>query len=584
VLRRIALRQFVIVDELDLELVGGFGVLTGETGAGKSILVDALQIALGQRADAGVVREGAARAEVCAEFDVPPSLQPWLDEAGLAAEPGADPALVIRRVVDAQGKSRAWVNGSTATLAQLREMADHLVDIHGQHAWQSLARPAAVRALVDEAAGAPSLDLLQRWQRWQQCQRALDDAETRQADLGRERERLAWQIGELERLGPGPGEWESLNAEHTRRAHAQALIEAAQTGVDRLAEGDSSALVQIARATAALDAVTAHDPSLAEVVDTLQQAEALVQDAAHTLGRYVDAPDLDPDRLQVLDERLGAWMSVARRHRCPPAELPDRLQAWRAELAALDAAADLGALREAVATARHAYDETAREVSRRRREAAPRLARAVTEAMQPLGLQGGRLEIALEPLDEPQAFGLESVEFRVAGHAGSTPRPIGKVASGGELSRIALAIAATLRTGGAGLGGAAPPTVVFDEIDAGIGGTVAHTVGQLMRRLGHDRQVLAVTHLAQVASQAVHHHVVSKHSTPTGTVSRLHPVHGDDRVAEIARMLGSAGTGTGLAHAREMLDAASRAPEPIAAGAVDSPLANGPARGRRRGG
>jgi DNA repair protein RecN (Recombination protein N) len=581
-LRRIALRQFVIVDELDVALDGGFTVLTGETGAGKSILVDALQIALGQRADAGVVREGAARAEVSVEFDIPDSLRPWLDDAGFAPDAGDGESLVIRRVIDAQGKSRAWVNGSTATLAQLREMADHLVDIHGQHAWQSLARPAAVRALVDEAAGSPVAELALHWSAWQARQKTLDDAQQRQADLGRERERLAWQVSELERLAPRPGEWETLNTEHTRRAHAQALIDAAQAGIDRLADGESNALAQMARAAAALDAVAQHDPRLGDVIATLQQAQDLVQDAAHTLGRNLDASDLDPQRLAALDERLGAWMSAARRHRCPPSELPALLESWQAELRALEQAADLDALQAAAGAARRLYDETARRVSALRRAAAPRLAREVTTAMQPLGLQGGRLEVALEPLAEPQAGGLESVEFLVAGHAGSTPRPLGKVASGGELSRIALAIAVTLRSAGTGDAAAAPMTVVFDEIDAGIGGTVAHTVGRLMRELGRTRQVLAVTHLAQVATHSDHHHVVSKHSTPAGTVSRMRSATGDDRVAEVARMLGSAGSGTGLAHAREMLQDASAAPTDPPAGTTPAAAGAEAPRGRRR--
>jgi DNA repair protein RecN (Recombination protein N) len=584
-LRRISLRQFVIVDELEIDFEPGFTALTGETGAGKSILVDALQLALGQRADAGVVREGASRAEISVEFDAPASLRAWLEESGFAPEPAADPDLVLRRVVDAQGKSRAWINGSVATLAQLREVADHLVDIHGQHAWQSLTRAAAVRTLVDSAAGAPAAELAAGWAAWRAARQALDDARQRHAERARERERLLWQIAELEHLAPAPGEWEALNVEHGRRAHAQALIEAAQTGVDRLSEGESSAQAQVSRTQAALESVVAHDPRLGETLDTLRQVQVQLQDAAHTLARYLDGSDLDPQRLQWLDDRLSAWLSAARRHRQPPAELPALLEQWRGELRALDEAGDLEALTATLARARERYDATAREVSRRRADAAPRLARAITAAMQPLGLQGGRFEIALTPHDEPQPWGLESVEFLVAGHAGVTPRPLARVASGGELSRIALAVAVTLRGGtmsaGSGPNGEVPPTVVFDEVDAGIGGAVAHTVGQLMRQLGLGRQVLAVTHLAQVASQAHRHHVVSKTAGRSGPASRVREVRDADRVAEVARMLGSApDSAPGLAHAREMLEGAQRsaaagepATEPGAVAAVSAAAA-----------
>ena len=562
-LRRLSLRDFVIVRALEVELAGGFSVLTGETGAGKSILVDALQLALGSRADAGVVREGAPRAEIGAEFDAPSSLSAWLDEGGFEA----GESLLLRRTIDAQGKSRAWINGSAATVAQLREAADHLVDIHGQHAWQSLTRSPAVRGLLDAYAGVDAAPLAAQWSQWKQAAQALAAAGAQRAGLERERERLAWQIGEIDKLAPAADEWAELEAEHTKLSNAQALIDAARSALDAVSEADVNADALTARALHALQDVAGFDAQLASTIEVLQGAQAQLQDAAHTLSGYLHHTDLEPQRLQALDERLSAWMGLARRYRRPPAELPALLAQWQAELHALDAAADLQALQRALAGARAAFDAEAQRVSAARRAAAPKLASAVTQAMQQLGMAGGRFEVALMTQEAPQSFGLESAEFRVAGHAGSTPRPLAKVASGGELSRIALAIAVTTSRleGAAGAAG----TLIFDEIDAGVGGAVAETVGRLMQQLGRDRQVLAVTHLPQVAACADHHFVVAKQLRDGLALSEVHAVGGEVRVAEVARMLGGERlSNTSLAHAQEML----------AVGAEATP----PPRGRKR--
>lgn len=543
-LRRLSLRDFVIVAELEVEFDAGFSVLTGETGAGKSILVDALQLALGSRGDAGVVREGAARAEIGAEFDAPPSIASWLDEAGFEA----GDTLLLRRTIDAQGKSRAWINGSAATIAQLREAADHLVDIHGQHAWQSLTRGPAVRALIDAFAGVDAAPLALLWSQWKQASETLARAGTQQAGLDRERERLAWQIGEVDKLAPGADEWVELEAEHKKLANAQSLIEAARSALDAVSEADENADALTGRALHALGDVAEFDAQLAATIEVLQGAQAQLQDAAHTLASYLNHTELEPQRLQALDERLSAWMGLARRYRRPPAELPELLAQWKSELKALDAAADLEALQREVARALAAFDAEAKRVSAVRRSNAPKLASVVTQAMQQLGMAGGRFEVALLKQDAPQSFGLESAEFLVAGHAGSTPRPLAKVASGGELSRIALAIAVTtsqLQSAG---------TLIFDEIDAGVGGAVAETVGRLMKQLGRDRQVLAVTHLPQVAACADHHFVVAKQARDGATLSDVRAVGGEVRVAEVARMLGGERlSNTSLAHAQEML-------------------------------
>ncbi|MBC7699684.1 DNA repair protein RecN [Aquabacterium sp.] len=565
-LRRLTLRDFVIVTALEVDLRAGFTALTGETGAGKSILIDALQLALGSRGDAGVVREGAARADITAEFEphaaLAERLAPWLHDAGFdSAEPGA--ALLLRRVVDAQGKSRAWINGSPATVTQLRELGEHLVDIHGQHAWQSLTRADSVRALVDTQAGVDTAALQQAWTARREAQRRLDDAKGRQADLDRERERLQWQIAELDKLKPQSGEWDELNTEHQRLGHGQAILDAAQVALSAISEDDTNAGSLTSRAIEALDSVAQVDPNLASALEVLRSAQAQLEDAAHSLNGALRHTELDPGRLGELDSRIASWMSLARRFRRLPQDLPELLQSWRDELAALDAAADLETLERHANEAHQAWLAVAKTVSQQRAKAAPALAQAVTLAMQDLGMSGGRFEVALPKQDEPQAFGLESIEFLVAGHAGSTPRPLSKVASGGELSRLALAIAVTTsqRADAAAQSG----TLIFDEIDSGVGGAVADTVGQLMQRLGSSQQVLAVTHLAQVAACAHQHLVVSKALSQGTTTSDIREVSGEDRVREVARMLGGNITDTSRAHAQVMVDTAHAPPDPSSA-------------------
>ena len=545
-LRRIVLRDFVIVQSLDLELGRGFGVLTGETGAGKSILIDALQLALGARADSGVVREGATRCDIAAEFDVPASLLPWLEAQGFPLEE----SLLLRRTVDTDGRSRAWINGSTATVSQLKSLADGLVDIHGQHAWQSLTRADAVRDLLDAYAGVDTGPAARAWTQWRQRRKALDAATEKQNTLRQESERLSWQIAELDRLAPQAGEWEELNARHGRLANAQALLDAAQTAASALDEDDANAAALIHRALAALQAQAHIEPRFASAIEALDAALAQVQDTVHDLHQYGRHTEQDPGGLEALDLRLSQWVSLARRFRRTPEELAETLTQWKTELAQVDQALDIEALQRAEQADWKSFTSALQTLTRERKKAAPKLSRAVTATMQTLGMQGGVFEVALLALEDPQAHGAEQVEFRVAGHAGATPKPVGKVASGGELSRIALAISVvTSRLGQA-------PTLIFDEVDAGIGGAVAHTVGQLLRQLGRDRQVLAVTHLPQVAACADHHLLVSKQATGHQTLSTVEAIATEARVLELARMLGGGESSEiSLAHAREMLDA-----------------------------
>ena len=544
-LTHITLRDFVIVQALELDLQSGFSVLTGETGAGKSILIDAVQLALGARAESGVVREGAQRCEVCAEFEPTPAIQAWLEEAGFETSS----ELLLRRTVDNTGKSRAWINGSPATAAQLRELGEQLIDIHGQHAWQSLTRPEAVRGLLDAYAGIDAKPLKAAWQTWRQALQNLADAQQAQSTLANERERLAWQIGELEKLNPLDGEWQDLSTQHSRLANAQALMDGANQAV-MLLEGDDSggAVRHLSRAIQTLQSLGQFEPEFNALADVLSSAQAQAEDVAHSLNAYLRKTDLDPDQLSQLDERMGLWLSLARRYKRTPDELPHTLQTWRQELAQLDAAADLEGLQKTASAAEAAFVKTAKAVSRQRQQAAQPLSQAISHAMQQLGMQGGRFEVQMQALETPAQHGLEDIGFLVAGHEGSTPRPVGKVASGGELSRIALAIAVT--TSELGQAG----TLIFDEVDSGVGGAVAETVGRLMKQLGQHRQVLAVTHLPQVAGCADQHLLVSKAAVQGQVSSQVRPVKGEERVSEIARMLGGEKlSATTLAHAREML-------------------------------
>ncbi|WP_311223476.1 MULTISPECIES: DNA repair protein RecN [unclassified Acidovorax] len=546
-LKRIELRDFVIVEALELDLQTGFTVLTGETGAGKSILIDALQMLLGGRADTGVIREGAQRTDMAAEFDAQTALSPWLEEAGIPLED----TLLLRRTIDLQGKSRAWINGVPVTATQMRAVGGYLLDIHGQHAWQSLTRQDAVRGLLDAYAGLPPASLGALWTTWRDAQKALAQARAAQDTLQQERERLQWQIGEVGKLAPAADEWDELNAQHSRLSNAQALLDSAQGALTALEDDDSGALARLTQAQHLLQDYEQVDDAFRSMHEVLTSCLAQASDVAHSLQSYLRHTELDPDRLQELDARMSQWVSLSRRYKRTPADLPALLQGWTTELKQLDSATDLATLEATEKTAAAAYGKAARALSQRRAKAAPRLAQSITQAMQGLGMTGGRFEVAVDAAPEPGPHGMDAISFLVSSHPGMTPKPIGKVASGGELSRISLAISVTTSE----LGEA--PTLIFDEVDSGVGGAVAETVGRLMQQLGHDRQVLAVTHLPQVAACADHHLVVAKHKRSSGTTSSVQPATGDERAKEVARMLGGERvSATTLAHAREMLDGA----------------------------
>ncbi|MFM0692387.1 DNA repair protein RecN [Paraburkholderia graminis] len=555
-LRHLSIRDFVIVAALDLEFDSGFTVFSGETGAGKSILIDALALALGARADANVVRTGETRADITAEFDTHAQVDQWLDEQALstaAADGQHGGTVMLRRVVDANGRSRAFINGTAATLAQLREVGEMLVDIHGQHAHQLLMRPDAQRELFDTHAGLTELSasVTRAWRAWREKVQAVEHAQTRDRELQLERERLAWQLAELDKLAPQPGEWEEVNAEHRRLSHSANLIDGVQGALNALSESDEAMITHLASIVSKVRDLADIDPALNDVLAALEPAEIQLQEAAYSLSHYAQKLELDPDRLAQVEKRLDALHSAARKFRLQPETLPDEHETRRAQLAALDAAADLDSLHAAEAKAREDFLAEAKKLSKARAKAGKALGAAVTTGMQELSMKGGSFEVALVPLPEGGAHGLEQVEFRVAGHAGVPLRPLAKVASGGELARISLALAVIASA-------ASPtPTLIFDEVDTGIGGGVAEVVGRLLHQLGEARQVLCVTHLPQVAARGDHHFQVAKAGNGKGgTVSSVVSLDKASRVEEVARMLGGLEiTPTTRKHAKEMLAA-----------------------------
>jgi len=545
----LSVRNFVIVDSLDLEFAPGFTVLTGETGAGKSILIDALLLALGERADADVVREGAARADINAEFRLTQAASAWLAANELTAENGT---LLVRRTVDSGGRSRGFINGTAVTLAQLRELGELLVDVHGQHAHQSLLRPIAQLQLLDTHGGLSfaARGVADAFAVWRREKEKREAAEQMAGAATLEQERLNWIVEELQTLAPQPGEWETVQAEHRRLAHAASLLEGARTAIDTLSEGDGAAIAGIDNVISRLTQLGAFDARLRPIVATLDSARIQIDDAARELNHYLAKTEIDDARLAEVEARVAALHAATRKFRCTPDELASLLARSQDRLGALASAADLDGLRRREADAEEAYRKLARVLSKQRAEAAAHMAREVTRAMQDLAMPGGRFAIALTA-GEPAAQGLERAEFQVAGHAGVTPKPLAKVASGGELARISLAISVIAAT-------ATPvATLIFDEVDAGIGGAVAETVGRLLQQLGRERQVLCVTHLPQVAARGDQHCLISKIEADDGRpVTRISALDRRARVEEVARMLGGLEiTDTTRKHAREMLAA-----------------------------
>ena len=553
-LQTLSLRDFVIVDQLELDLSSGFTVLTGETGAGKSILLDALSLVLGERADSSQIREGSNRAEISALFRIDPQqidhFNHWLDEQGFPLEDEGQ-SLLLKRTVEVNGRSRAFINGSVATLAQLREAGDQLVDIHGQHAHQLLLKSGAQRELLDRHANHMDLvtEVAQLFKTLNESRRKLEQAENAGQDVERERERLEWQLEELTELSPLEGEWTTIQSEHARLANGAKIISGCQEAIDVLSDAENSVESTLSKASANMSALAEHDSALSDISQALESAQIQIDEAVHSLNRYLQKLDLDPARLSEVEERMQALHGAARKYRTEADDLPKLLLDTTERLEALTASQNIEALREKVQQEELAYLKQAKQLTQKRNKAALDLGKQVTAAMQDLSMAGGQLEIALLPLAEGGAHGLEQIEFLVAGHAGSTPRSLAKVASGGELARISLAI--SVITSKASF----TPTLIFDEVDAGIGGAVAETVGKLLRQLGESHQILCVTHLPQVAAQGNHHLKVSKSQAGDKTLSQVAPLGRSERVEEVARMLGGATiTDTTRRHARELLE------------------------------
>jgi len=554
-LRELTIRDFVIVQSVCLRLAEGFHVLTGETGAGKSILIDALSMVLGARATADVVRSGAQRADIDAVFEPGEDVMAWLKDNDLDQGEDSSPELILRRVVDKQGKSRAYINGTPVTVTQLREVGQQLVDIHGQHAHQSLMRADAQRDLLDAhlKLQPQRQKVRQAFDAWQTaCARyelASQGAQQREEQV----QALTWQLQELQALAPEPDQWQAISEEHTRLSNGQALIDSAAAALAAIDDDESGAQRTLARALEQIRQAVRHDPRLDNVLQSLESADIALTEARSDLSHYVDDLDLDPARLAELDTRMQALFGAARKFRCEPQELPELLERTQAELAELEQDQDLDALQRQQAQAESDYDKQAAALRSARLKGIKPLIKSVTGKMQSLGMPGGQFAIEIEP-GSRGAHGSDRLTFLASGHEGVAPGPLNKTASGGELSRISLALSVVASQA------THIPTLVFDEVDTGVSGAVAEMVGRLLSELGQHHQVLCVTHLPQVGACAQHHYQVTKGKQASGSVgSELHHLDESQRVQAIAELLGGMDiTETTLSHARELLASARR--------------------------
>ncbi len=550
-LTHIAIRDFAIIDALELNLTAGMSVLTGETGAGKSILVDALGLVLGDRTDADVIRHGAESAEITAEFDVRalPGTTAWLKHKDLTA----DDECILRRIIGRDGRSRGQINGHSAPLQLLRELGEQLVDIHGQHEHQSLLRPAAQLALLDSFGNHAALQnrVAGLYSDWKNAHERLSELRVAARDRDQRLELLRHQVSELDALALQTDEMRNLDEEHRRLANSGKLLEGTQAALDALYENeDNSAYRTLHQALHTLSTLSELDPQLQEIRANLSAAELQLADASEALRRYLHSTDMDPQRLEWVENRLGAIHDLARKHRAEPEDLPALLGGLRAELHNLEnAAVTLQELETELTHLRNEYSKNASELSRQRLQVADALGKKVTGIMRELGMPGGRF--AIDVTHEPERFtthGTDQVELLVSGNKGQPMKALAKVASGGELSRIALAIQVVTAQA------SAIPSMIFDEVDAGIGGGVAEIVGRRLRSLGEKRQVLCVTHLPQVASQAHQHFRVVKTSRGHSTLTTIEMLDKKAQVEELARMLGGVEiTETTRKHAREMI-------------------------------
>lgn len=551
-LKQLSIKDFVIVDRIELDFEPGFTVLTGETGAGKSILIDALSLALGERGDAGQIRHGCERAEINAMFDLQqvPALCHWLAENDLQGDPES---CLMRRILENSGRSRNYINGHAVTLQQMRTAGEFLVAIHSQHAHQSLLHKDAQLELLDAFAGCIDLTLGVKtaYQHWQECQQQRIDMQKCAAESQDKREQLEWQLQELSALNFTLDEWQTLQADHGRLSHVASLLAAAESGLYTLSESESSLLSQLNAVNNQLQNQLEYDPQLKPIIDLLDAAQIQLQESVYELKHYRQNLDLDPHMLQQVEQRLSEIHATARKFRIAPEALSVLADSLQKQLASLGSVTDIDHLRAIEMAAQVEYLQQAQALSEIRKKAAADLSHQVSLAMQTLAMVGGAFAVALMPLQQGIASGLEQIEFQVSAHQGMPLRPLAKVASGGELSRISLAIQVITSKIGT------VPTLIFDEVDVGIGGKVAEIVGQLLKKLGQERQVLCITHLPQVAATGDHHWQVNKsggESADQPICSRIVALDQVQRIEEIARMLGGINiTETTRRHALEML-------------------------------
>ncbi len=553
-LTRLQVHDYAIIDRVDLEFGSGMTVLTGETGAGKSILVDSLALVLGERGSAQMVRAGARRAEFVAEFDLAnvAAAREWLEEQDL----DVDAECLLRRTIGADGRSRGFINGSAVPLSQLKQLGELLLDIHGQHFHQSLGHRSVQRDLLDHFGGL--LDLRAAtgaaYARWQSLSSRLKDLQESESERASRLDLLDFQLRELEGLGLAPDEYGQLEQERQKLKHGSRLAEGVAAARQSVIDGEAgNANSLLSEAVRALEPLLAYDATLEPVVEALHTAGIHIGEAAETLQRYAEDIDLDPARRDWVEERLDSILTVARKHRCEPGDLPALIDKLHAEHEKLSGAEELGRnLQADVEAAVGRFMKQAEELSAQRKATAQTFSVAVTDTLAGLGMPGGRFDAQVAPLDAQSArsWGIDAIDFLISANPGTEPQPLAKVASGGELSRMSLAIQVIASDG------STIPTMVFDEVDSGVGGGVAEMVGRRLRELGGDRQVLCVTHLPQVASLADHHCHINKVTDGKTTRIAVRELKGDERVQEIARMLGGVKiTKKTLAHAAEMLAA-----------------------------
>jgi DNA repair protein RecN (Recombination protein N) len=556
-LRQISIRNFVIVDQIDLDVLPGFTVLTGETGAGKSMMIDALTLVLGERGDANLIRLGCDRAEISADFDISrlaPLVQ-WLNDNDLQGEPDS---CLLRRIIESNGRSRNYINGHAVTLQQMRMAGEYLIAIHSQHAHQQLLQKDAQRELLDAFAGCGELAkaVESAYQHWKNCQQLRINMEERAAELLDKRDQLESQLTELSALNFSLTEWQQLQTDHSRLSHLAALMETAEMAINALSDCESPVLGQLNAVVTQLQNMQEYDQQLQSIADLLESGHIQVRESLYELKHYRQNLELDPQALQQIEQRMSAIYAAARKFRVNPEQLPVLMESLSQQLEALSADADIDRLQAHETAAWSAYRQHASELTAIRQQAGEALSRQVTGMMQTLAMEGGQFSVALIALEQGNADGLEHIEFQVAAHQGLPLRPLAKVASGGELSRISLAIQVVTSKIGV------VPTLVFDEVDVGIGGKVAEIVGQLLKKLGQERQVLCITHLPQVAAAGDQQwQVVKTAGSGEGTpvVSQISILDPQQRVEEIARMLGGAHiTETTRRHAAEMLQSGAK--------------------------